>query len=249
MTIKRLLGLILFILPALQMLPQDNTDVVNIKSIDYTDISLPSLETLYENAQKTPDIEIFENLKKIQQRLLSKEKRGWLNFFSLRGGYTYGKTDNYGSISDVTTPIFYQYTGVSQNYYNVGGNISIPLESLFDVKGKIKRQKLAVENAELEKQKALQELKKEIATLYVQILSYISSLKIAGEAVSMAQATYSVKEKEFQAGNGSATELLSVKRQQVELSQTYENTRALLSSSLYVLEIISNTPIISVLEK
>lgn len=249
MSIKKIFFIFSFILLSSLVYSQNDQDATDINSFDYSHLQLPPLETLYENAKQTPTIEILENQKKIEERLLKKEKRQWLTFFSAKAGYAFGKTDNYGSISDVQTPIFYQYTGINQHYYNVGGNINVPLESLFDLKGKIKRQKLAIEGVELEKEKAFQELKKEISTLYVNILSYINSLKIAGEAVSLAQASYALKEKEFQTGAGNASELLSIKRQQMELNETYQITRAKLSSSILTLEIISNTPILSTAEK
>lgn len=245
MSPKKLIVFIFPILLSLPVLSQNEQESIDMDSFDYTHLQLPPLETLFENAQKTPAIEIYENQKKIQERLLKKEKRQWLNFISLKAGYAYGKTDNYGSISDVQTPIFYQYTGINQHYYNAGGNINIPLESLFDLKGKIKRQKLVVEGAELEREKAFLELKQNISTLYVDILSAISSLKIAGEAVAVAQAAYSLKEIEFQKGTASATDLVNIKRQQMEVNDIYQNTRSRLSSSILILEIISNTPIIS----
>lgn len=249
MSPKKFIVFIFSVLLSLPVLSQNEPGAIDMDSFDYTHIQLPPLQTLYDNAQKTPAIEIFENQKNIQERLLKKEKRQWLNFLSLKAGYAYGKTDNYGSISDVQTPIFYQYTGIDQHYYNVGGNINIPIESLFDLKGKIKRQRLQVEGARLEKEKAFSELKQNISTLYVEILSAINSLKIAGEAVDLAQAAYSLKEIEFQKGTANATDLVNIKRQQMELNDIYQTTRSKLSSSILVLEIISNTPILSPTDK
>lgn len=217
----------------------------NGTSDDFLKLQLPPLAVLYENAQNNPSIKLLENQKNIQERLLKKEKRTWLSFFSLKAGYAYGKTDYYGSISDITTPIFHQYTGVDQHYYNAGGNINIPLETLFDLRGKSKRQRLAIKNAELEKDIAFQSLKREIATFYSRITSNIASLKVAAEAVAVAQADYVLKEKDFQTGNGNSSSMVVAKRQHIELMQMYESIRSQLISDIYELEIISNTPIIS----
>ncbi|MEG1839553.1 MAG: TolC family protein, partial [Bacteroidaceae bacterium] len=148
---------------------QGDVSITEMTSENYANLKLPPLNVLYANAEKVPMIEIFEKKRQLEERLLKKEKKAWLNFVSIRGGYTYGKTDNYGSTTDITTPLFYQYTGMSQHYYNVGGNITIPLETLFDLKGKTKRQKLAIEIAEMNRLQALDNLKQDITRTYIQI--------------------------------------------------------------------------------
>lgn len=223
----------------------EDKDITTMTSNDYINLKLPPLSVLYENAQNTPSIEFLAKQKQLQEKLLSKEKRGWLQFFSARAGYAYGKTDNYGSLSDPETPIFYQYTGVAQHYYNAGANINIPFENLFDLKGKIKRQRIAVEAAELQKQEAFNQLKIQISQLYVEILSSISTLKIASEALALVQGEYQLAENSFRNGTVEAYTLSEIKKRQVEANAKYEETRTKLNISLFQLEILTNTPIIS----
>lgn len=244
--------LILFLILSSIIFPikaQERKSISEMTPEDYINLQLPPLDILYENALQAPSIKIQENQKKLQERLLKKEKKNWLGFFSARAGYAYGKTDNYGTLSDINTPIFTQYTGVAQHYYNVGANINIPFDDLFDLRGKTRRQRLAVEKAELEKQQAILELKKLISSLYVDILSQISALKTAAEATALARADYLVAEKDFQNGvTTSSSAMMAAKKVQIDMAIIYENIRSRVSSEIYELELISNTPIISIPE-
>ena len=224
---------------------QEEKDITTMTSNDYINLKLPPLSVLYENAKGTPSIEFLAKQKQLQEKLLSKEKRRWLEFFSARAGYAYGKTDNYGSLSDPSTPIFYQYTGVAQHYYNAGANINIPFESLFDLGGKIKRQRIAVEAAELQKQDAFNQLKIQISQLYVEILSSISTLKVAAEAAALVQGEYQLAENNFRNGAVEAITLSEIKKRQVEATRIYEENLTKLNSNIFQLEILTNTPIIS----
>lgn len=94
-----------------------------------------------------------------------------MSLFNAFGNVSHGIADNIGSSTDPTTPLIYRYTGTEQTSWSVGGSVTLPLETLFDLPGKIKRQRIQVDIAELRKQQAYEELKIQIAHLYVQILS------------------------------------------------------------------------------
>ena len=148
---------LLFSVTAHAQLNNDGTnagyfDSSELADIDYATFQLPPLGQLFENARTNPSIQLLEKERQIQAELLKKEKKGFLEFFSARGSYTYGIMDNYGSGGDVMTPIYYQYVGSKQHYWNVGGSISIPFAQAFDLGGRVKRQKLIVEKAEKEKE-------------------------------------------------------------------------------------------------
>ena len=165
-----------------QMVETTPGDSVSINlNVDFATLQLPPLSVLYANATSNPTVKMMEKERQLQKKLLAKEKRSWLSFFTARAGYTHGVTDNYGTITDVTTPIFYQYSGVEQDYWNVGGNVNIPLETLFDLGGKVKRQRIIAEKAEYAKEQAYDQVKQQIAHLYVSILSNIETLKRSAE--------------------------------------------------------------------
>lgn len=223
---------------------QEDSITINL-NIDFATLQLPPLSVLYANATSNPTVKMMEKERQLQKKLLSKEKRSWLSFFSARAGYSHGVTDNFGTITDVTTPIFYQYTGVEQDYWNVGGNVNIPLETLFDLGGKVKRQRIIAEKAEYAKEQAYDQVKQEIAHLYVSILSNIESLKRSAEHLALYRGASAIAEQDYRNRRGTILELAEIKRREFEANKSYEELRAAINEQLLVLEIISHTPILT----
>lgn len=229
-----------------QVIGTTPVDSVSVKlDIDFATLQLPPLSVLYANATSNPTVQMMEKEKQLQKKLLAKEKRSWLSFFSARGGYTHGVTDNYGTITDVTTPIFYQYSGVEQDYWNVGGNVNIPLETLFDLGGKVKRQRIIAEKAEYAKEQAYDQIKQQIAHLYVNILSNIETLKRSAEHLALYKGATAVAEQDYRNRRTTIAQLADLKREEFEANNTYQNLRATINEQLLVLEIISHTPILT----
>lgn len=230
----------------IQMVNSTPEDSVTINlNVDFATLQLPPLSVLYANATSNPTVKMMEKERQLQKKLLSKEKRSWLSFFSARAGYSHGVTDNFGTITDVTTPIFYQYTGVEQDYWNVGGNVNIPLETLFDLGGKVKRQRIVAERAEYAKEQAYNQVKQEIAHLYVSILSNIETLKRSAEHLALYRGASAVAEQDYRNRRGTVLELAEIKRREFEANKSYEDLRAAINEQLLVLEIISHTPILT----
>ena len=230
----------------IQMVNSTPEDSVTINlNVDFATLQLPPLSVLYANATSNPTVKMMEKERQLQKKLLSKEKRSWLSFFSARAGYSHGVTDNFGTITDVTTPIFYQYTGVEQDYWNVGGNVNIPLETLFDLGGKVKRQRIVAERAEYAKEQAYNQVKQEIAHLYVSILSNIETLKRSAEHLALYRGASAIAEQDYRNRRGTILELAEIKRKEFEANKSYEELRAAINEQLLVLEIISHTPILT----
>lgn len=215
-------------------------------NIDFATLELPPLSVLYANARSNPSIKLLEKERQLQKKLLAKEKRKWLSFFTARAGYTHGVTDNYGTMTDPLTPIFTQYTGVEQDYWNVGGNVNINFEELFDLGGRIKRQRIAVEKSELEKERTYEEVKQQIARLYVQILSNIETLKRSSEHLALFKGASATAEQEFRNRRTTILEVAEIKRREFEANSSFEGLRASINEQLLVLEIISHTPILTI---
>lgn len=228
-----------------QQKPADDFTQSTFEQVDYENLTLPPLGTLFENAKGTPSVEIMEKQVQLQKKLLSKEQRAWLSFFNAHGSYTYGMLDNYANNSDVLTPIYYQYSGVEQHYWNVGGSVSIPLETLFDLGGRIKRQRLNVEISQLEKEKEYQLLKQQIATIYVRITNNLVSLKTAAENAAAYRGAGLVSEQRFRANQLDVTGLADVKRYENMAIQSYQQIMSQISTDILILEIMTNTPIIT----
>lgn len=223
--------------------PADSV-VINL-DVDFATLQLPPLSVLYANATSNPTVKMLEKEKQLQKKLLAKEKRGWLSFFTARAAYSHGVTDNYGTVTDIMTPIFYQYSGIEQDYWNVGGNVNIPLETLFDLGGKVKRQRLVVERAEYAKEQAYDQLKQQIAHLYVSILSNIETLKRSAEHLALFKGASAMAEQDYRNRRGTIADLAELKRKEFEANRSYEELRASINEQLLVLEIISHTPILT----
>lgn len=220
-------------------------DVLGNMNIDYAKIKLPPLSILYENARTTPSIQIMEKEKQLQKKLLSKEKKGWLGFFYANGNYSYGIADNIGSSTDVNNPLIYRYVGSEQTSWNVSGSVNIPLETLFDLRGKIRRQKIQVDIAELKKQEVFENLKIQIAHLYVQLLSNIETLQRSAENIALYKGASAMAEQEYRNRRTTIDAVAATKQKEFEANQDFASLRSTINDQLLMLEIISHTPILT----
>lgn len=224
----------------------DHYQIVNdsIKdSISLQTLKLPPLNVLFENARNNPSIAILEKEKQLQKKILSKEKKAWMNFFDARASYYYGVTDNYGTQTDILTPIFYQYLGIEQNYWNVGGSINISLEELFDLKGKVNRQKINIEKAELTKEQAFDQLKQQIIHLYVTIETNIEILKGLLQNVALYKGITAEAEIDFRNRRSEISQFASAKSLENSAKEDVEKMRSNIKEQILILEIISKTEI------
>ena len=221
-------------------------DIFGSMDIDYAKIKLPPLSVLYENARSTPSLQILEKEKQLQKKMLSKEKKSWLDFFSANGSISYGIADNVGSSTDVNTPLIYRYVGTEQTSWNVGGGVSIPFGELFDLRGKIRRQRIQVDIAELKKQEAYESLKIQIAHLYVQILSNIETLQRSAENIALYKGASAVAEQEYRNRRTSIDAVAETKQREFGANQSFASLRSTINDQLLMLEIISHTPILTI---
>ncbi|WP_455664215.1 TolC family protein [Phocaeicola sp.] len=221
-------------------------DIITNMDVDYAKIKLPPLSVLYENARSTPSIQILEKEKQLQKKLLAKEKKNWLGFFNASGNVSYGIADNVGSSTDVNSPLIYRYVGTEQTSWNVGGGVSIPFESLFDIRGKVRRQRIQVDIAELKKQEAYENLKIQIAHLYVQILSNIETLQRSAENIALYKGASAVAEQEYRNRRTSIEAVAQTKEKEFAANQAFASLRSTINDQLLMLEIISHTPILTI---
>lgn len=220
-------------------------DVLGNMNVDYAKIKLPPLSVLYENARSTPSLQILEKEKQLQKKLLSKEKKSWLGFLSAGGNISYGIADNVASNTDVNTPLVYRYVGSEQTSWNVGGGINLPFEKLFDLRGGIKRQRIQVDIAELKKQEAYENLKIQIAHLYVQILSNIETLQRSAENIALYKGASAVAEQEYRNRRTTIDAVALTKEKEFGANQAFASLRSTINDQLLMLEIISHTPILT----
>ena len=223
---------------------QEISDLSKLKPEDYSSLTLPSLDLLFENAKQAPAYELAQVQEQIERKLLSKEKRAFLGFFNLRGSYQWGKFGNDYTFTDVYNPVIYNYSTSKQNSYTLGAAVNIPLDDLLDLGSRVKRQKLSVKSAELQREIKYEEMKKEIVQLYATAVAQLNVLKLRAEALMLANVQYEIAEKDFSNGAMTSGDLSIEKERQSTAQERFENSKFELTKSLMVLEVITRTPII-----
>ncbi|MDD3062880.1 MAG: TolC family protein [Massilibacteroides sp.] len=211
---------------------------------DYTSMQLPPLDVLFENAKNSAAVDFYRVRMEEESSLLKTEKRSWLKYFRAQTTYQYGLMGINSSFSDENTPLFYQYSGARQSWYNVGITIAIPFDDFFDRRNRIKRQQLKTKATQIEIEKWHDEQKIRIIEMYTKAQKELAVLKIKAESVTMANAQYQAAEQDFLNGKIEIYVLNQRKRIESDAMETYENTKAELNKALLELEVLSKTQII-----
>jgi len=210
-----------------------------------TKLLLPPLEELFENAKKSPGVEMYEAKMESQDNLLTTEQRSWLKYFKVGGSYQYGNIAVNSAFTNENTPLFYQSTGQTQNTWYGTAAISVPLDDLFDRKNRVKRQKMERRFTELEMEKWLDEQRIRISESYMRVKLFMSTLKMKVEEFSIAQANYEMMQKEFKIGGATIADLNVAKKQETEAHDRLKINEFDMLNELVKLEILSKTKIIS----
>ena len=229
-------GLLLLFASTPRVVAQEIGDYSQLNDEDYSKIDLPPLSVLFENAKNNPIYELADAKTAIERKLLQKEKWAFLGFFSLRGSYQYG--------TDVAIAPYLTYSTQAQNGYTLGAGVSIPLNDLFDLKGRVSRQRLTLKSAQLEQEIKYDEIKKNIIEMYAMATSQIRVLQMKSESLILANVQYEISEKNFANGTIESADLSTDKERQSQAREAYEKSKYELTKSLMILEVISRTPII-----
>lgn len=237
-------GLLLLFVSTTRVVAQEVSDYSQLNEEDYSKIILPPLSVLFENAKNSPIYEMADVKARIERKLLQKEKWSFLGFFSLRGSYQYGMFGNESTFTDVAVAPYLTYSTQAQNGYTVGAGVNIPLNDLFDLKGRVNRQRLTLQSAILEREVKYDEIKKSIIEMYAMATSQIKVLQMRSESLTHASIQYEISEKNFANGTIDSNDLATDKEKQSQAQETYERSKYELTKSLMILEVISRTPII-----
>jgi outer membrane protein TolC len=222
---------------------QEVSDYSKLSMQDFQNMQLPPLSVLFENAKNSPSYQFEDVNVQVQNNLLAMQRRNFLSFFSIRGSYQYGRLANDFYYSDVYTPATTKFTSQNQNLYSVGAGLSIPLDKLFDLAPSVKRQKLAIRSAELQRDVKLEEVKKQIIESYTYALQQMSTLRTLNETLLQATQLYDLAEKEFANGKITPGDLSTFKTREGVEKRAYETCKFELIKSLMTLELISHTTI------
>lgn len=215
------------------------------KEINFSEFHLPPLAILFENAKANPQLMSLEKAREIAVAEVAKQKRTIFSYITGRASYSYGKTDMWGNNSTTASPMVYQFQGSEQSYWNVGANLAIPLDAILDYGPSVRRKKLEVDQAVIQKDIAYDQLKTQIATLYVKITNDLVALKTQGEAAAAYQGAGALNREDFENGNMNIEDFAWTKMHEVGVVTQYQELQTTITTNILTLEILTHTPIIT----
>ena len=215
-------------------------------TINFSTFHLPPLAVLYENAKQNPTILSLNKAQEIAQAEVAKQKRHIFSYVHGHASYSYGKTDMWGnnnSTQSYTT--IYQFQGSEQSYWNVGVNLSVPLEDILDLTASVKRKRLEVDKARIEKDIAFDDLKKNSASLYIKITNNLVTLKTVSEGAAIYQGAGALNQEDFHQGNMTIEAFAGTKLHEVNVVSQYQALQTTITTDIITLELLSHTPILT----
>ena len=217
------------------------------KDINFSEFKLPPLAVLFENAKANPNILQLAKQQEIAQAEVVKQKKHIFSYVSGHAGYSYGKSDiwNGAQGSGYGAGMVWQPHASEQSYWNVGVNVSVPLEDILDLGHSVKRKRLEVENAQILKDAAYDQLKLQIVTIYIRITNNLVALKTAGENAAAYQGASSLNEVEFHHGNMDIENYAHTGLEGQSAVGNYQNLLTSITTDIVTLEILTHTPIIT----
>jgi len=214
-------------------------------TINFSNFHLPPLSVLFENAKQNPKILTLEKAQEIAQAEVAKQKRHIFSYVTGHASYSYGKSDMWGQNSTAYNMVLQQYQGSEQSYWNVGVNLAVPLEDILDLNASVRRKKLEVDKAIIEKDQAFDELKLQIASLFIKITNDLVSLKTASENAAMYQGAGALNLEDFHQGNMSIEDFAGTKRYEQSAVAVYQGLQTQITTDIITLEILTHTPILT----
>ena len=216
------------------------------KDINFSEFHLPPLSVLLENAKANPQILSLEKARQIAEAEVAKTKRDIFSHIQGHASYSYGKGDMWGNNSStVTSYMMLQYQGTETSYWNVGVSASFSVEDIIDYVPSIKRSRLAADQAVIAKDIAYDQLKLQIASLFVKITNDLVTLKTLGEGAAAYQGAGALNREEFENGNMSIEDFAWTKQRESGQVSSYQTMQTSITTDIITLEILTHTPIIT----
>ena len=220
-------------------------DSSNEKDINFSEFHLPPLAVLFENAKSNPQILSLEKARQLAEAEVAKQKRHIFSYLTGHASYSYGIGDMWGNSSSAYSATIYQYQGTKNAYWNIGVGLAIPVEDILDLTAAVKRKRIDVEKAVIDKDMAYDQLKLQIATLFVKITNSLVSLKTLGEAAAASQGAGALNKEDFENGNLEIAAFADTKREESSHVSGYQDLQTAITTDIITLEILTHTPIIT----
>lgn len=220
-------------------------DSSNEKDINFSEFHLPPLAVLFENAKSNPQILSLEKARELAQAEVAKQKRHIFSYVTGHASYSYGIGDMWGNSQSAYSQTIYQYQGTKQSYWNIGINLAIPVEDILDLTSAIKRKRLEADQAVIQKDIAYDQLKQQIASLFIKITNNLVTLKTMGEAAAASQGAGALDREDFENGNMEISSFADTKQRESEQVAGYQSLQTEITTDIITLEILTHTPIIT----
>lgn len=217
------------------------------KDISFSEFKLPPLAILFENAKSNPTILQIAKQQEIAQAEVAKQKKHIFSYVNGNASYSYGRSDTWSAAqsSGYGVGMIWQPHASEQSFWNVGVNVSVPIEDILDLGPSVKRKRLEVENFQIQKDIAYDQLKLQIISLYIKITNNLVALKAAGESAAASQGASSLNEVEFHHGNMQIEDYASTGQQSMSSVSAYQTLLTEITTDIVTLEILTHTPIIT----
>ena len=141
--------------------------------------------------------------------------------------------------------MIYQFQGTEQSYWNVGVNASISVEDILDYVPSIRRSRLEADQAVIAKDIAYDQLKLQIASLWVKITNDLITLKTYGEGAAAYEGAGALTREQFENGNIEVEGYARTKMYESGQVAGYQQMQTAITTDIITLEILTHTPIIT----
>lgn len=217
------------------------------KDISFSEFKLPPLAVLFENAKSNPNILQIAKQQEIAQAEVAKQKKHIFSYVTGSASASYGLSDIWSGSQGTGygSGMVWQPHSSEQSYWNVGVSVSVPLEDILDLGPSVKRKRLEVENIQIQKDIAYDNLKLQIVTLYIKITNNLVALKTAGESAAAYQGASSLNEVEFHHGNMEIEAYAETGQHGMGSVSAYQSLLTEITTDIVTLEILTHTPIIT----
>ena len=187
----------------------------------------------------------LEKARQLAEAEVAKQKRHIFSYVTGRASYSYGIGDVWGNSSSGYNNMIYQYQGSKQSYWNIGITLAIPVEDILDLTAAVKRKRLEADQSIIQKDIAYDQLKLQIASLFVKITNNLVTLKTLGEAAAAYQGAGALDREDFENGNMDIASYASTKMYESGQVSQYQSLQTEITTDIITLEILTHTPIIT----
>ena len=176
---------------------------------------------------------------------VAKQKRHIFSYLTGHASFSYGVSDMWGNSTSSYNLRIMQFQGSEQKYWNVGVNLAVPVEDILDLAPSIRRKRLEADRAQLAKDMAYDQLKLQIASLYVSITNDLVILKTFSESAAVYQGAGALNLEEFHNGNMTIEDFAGTKLHESDLVNKYQAMQTEITTKIITLEIMTHTPILT----